>query len=581
MAARTVVSWDTETRGLDWWDKDQQAFLATWSDGKGTYVARHDKPVEVACFRDALLSATDLVAHNLSFDVHQTRESFGIDVLELDARLHDTELLSRVLHPEGQNKNVQGGHTLKNLAKVYLRSDAKDSEDNIKQLAKSIGLRTLQQNGAYYEVWRAYPAELETYALLDAEYTYALFLMLESQLKLPENARLKSIYELECAVAPVLIRAEQRGVALDPHATNKLLAMYIAEEQTTEQQLTAALGEGIVGEGSHSKLREALLAYGIPLYRKTPSGQLATSQYALQEFAADYPIIETLSNWRTAAKFRATYLGPIQDVTTVHTSYMQIGAWTGRMSCRRPNLQNIPKTAGREVREVFVPRPNHAFVVCDYDAIEIRVLAYYLGDIGYRQLIDDGLDPHSWMAAQIHGGNPDDYAKGTDGENLRTQAKETLFSIVYGAGAPRVSDMNQITITEAKDLIKKIKSSLPGYWTLQKRVRAKIEKDGYVSTIMGRKQVVNSDKSYVGMNALIQGSAADIMKSGLVNVAKAVDELKAYVLLVVHDEVVVEVPKEVADECLIRTEQALIDAYDLSPKLAVTGKVVTTNYADA
>lgn len=244
-------------------------------------------------------------------------------------------------------------------------------------------------------------------------------------------------------------------------------------------------------------------------------------------------------------------------------------------------MQNIPKRAGKEVRSMFVPRPGHAFVVCDYDSIEIRLLAYYMANERFRQLIEDGHDPHAWMAAQIHGGEPADFAKGTDGEETRNVAKNTLFAITYGAGAPRVSDMNQISREDAKALISKIKGSLPGYHRLQGRIRKKVASVGHVNTLFGRKQIVKKDKAYVGLNALIQGSAADIMKQGLVHVASTVAEYGATPLLVVHDEVVVETPIENAERVLELTEQGMRDAYDLTPSLEVSGGVVTTNYADA
>ena len=120
-----------------------------------------------------------------------------------------------------------------------------------------------------------------------------------------------------------------------------------------------------------------------------------------------------------------------------------------------------------------------------------------------------------------------------------------------------------------------------GPFQLNSRLRKKIESVGYVNTIIGRKNPVNKDKAYVGLNALIQGSAADIMKQGLVNVDTAVRDLGGTALLVVHDEVVVEVPTEYAEECARRMEQALTSAYPLNPPLSVEGGVVHDNYANA
>jgi DNA polymerase-1 len=290
---------------------------------------------------------------------------------------------------------------------------------------------------------------------------------------------------------------------------------------------------------------------------------------------------------------------------------MQIGAWTGRMSCRRPNMQNIPKRAGKEVREMFVPREGFCFVVSDYSSIEMGLLAHYLGGKGksFAKMIDDGGDPISWLTAKVHGGFEADFAKGTPGQVVRDTTKHTLYAINYGAGGRRVTDMNHLDpgpwfdethpavlkaraeghwwpkagwqYDEGRALARKIKGSIPGYNPLQRRIRDKIEDVGHVNTLWGRKQPVNKDKAYVGLNALIQGSAADIMKQGLVNVAEAIAPLGGLPILVVHDEVVSEVPIEHAAEAQLLQDAAMVAAYDLYPRLSVESSIVMTNYACA
>lgn len=569
-----LVAFDTETKGLAWHSPEEQAFLASWADGDGEYVADLSDAEERDRFLGALQAADAIVAHNLSFDVHQTRETLGFDVAELGKPLHDTELLSRVLFPSSQ-KTGPGGHGLKHLAKVHLRADAGEAEEAIEAMAKEIGLRTVKQTGAYFDVWRAYPDVMEHYAALDARYTYDLFSKFEPQLN-----GLRRVYDLEMALAPILIRAEARGVAVNQEYVQQLKAQFTAELEAVTAQLNDVLGEDFEG----AKLADKLVELGVPLYRKTPTGHLATHQFAFQEFEDEHPIINDLQEYRRLTKFLSTYIGALDGVDVVHPGFRQCGAWTGRMSCARPNLQNWPKRAGKEVRGTLVPRPGHAFVVYDYESIEARLLAYYLGDDDYRQLIEGGHDPHAWMAANIHGGEMSMYLKGTPGEPERAVAKNTTFAIVYGAGAPRVSDMNKIPVEEARALIAKIKSSLPNFRHLQGRIRNKVETLGYVNTIYGRKQVVPKDKGYVGLNALIQGSAADIMKLGIVKVDEAVRPLGGVPVLFVHDEIVVEVPTENAEECARRMEQAMVQPgidLGLSPALSVEGSITEESYAAA
>lgn len=238
---------------------------------------------------------------------------------------------------------------------------------------------------------------------------------------------------------------------------------------------------------------------------------------------------------------------------------------------------------------MFVPRPGHCFVVADYDSIEIRLLAHYLNDAGFKDMIDNGHDPHAWMASQIWGGTADMYHKGTDGEKLRGLAKNILFAITYGAGGPRVMDMllaagMGATPESAKGLILTIKRALPGYWDLagpRGRIRRKVNTSGFVTTMMGRRQPIKREKAYVGLNALIQGSAADLMKQGVVNVSEVVKAHGALPVLFVHDEIVVETPIEEATRVKELTENAMADANEgMRPRLEVTSTLAHNNYAE-
>jgi len=603
-----VVAFDTETKGLDWWDPNQQAFLASWADEDGAYVANLGDDVQAAAFIEVLDSADVLVCHNLSFDVHQVRESLGWDAVASGKVLHDTDLMSRVLDPVGAGQALYGAHKLKNLSVKFLDPAAKDGEDVIAELAKSMGISLKSTMGAYYDVWRAYPEQMEHYAKLDARYTFDLYqLYIE---RFAADAKAAEVYLLEQKVAPILIEAERIGVRLDGDVVQRLTDEYTAQHELARAEIVVTLGEGVVAEkGSEQALLDALQELGVPLYRKTDSGQLAVNKYALQEFIDDFPIIDVLMDYRQTGKFLSTYLGPMAGREEIHTSFMQMGAWTGRTSSRRPNMQNMPKRAGKEVRSVFIPREGCAFVVSDYDSIEIRFLAYYLGDHGFRALLDSGHDPMAWIAAQIHDGTMEDYEKDGPNDHIRTAAKQSLYAITYGAGGGKISDMNKMDpgpwygpdhpaivearaqgkwwpmegwqYREARAFIRKIKSSLPGYARLTRRIREKVEAEGHVTTILGRTNPVNPEKAYVGLNALIQGSAADIMKQGLVLVNEAVAPYGGKVLLVVHDEVLTECPIENTEQVLAAQEAALIAAYDLVPALKVTSSVVTTSYADA
>jgi DNA polymerase-1 len=519
------------------------------------------------------------VAHNLSFDVHQVREAIGFDMLDEAGRLADTDILARVALPErAWMAGDEGGYKLKNLATTYLRADAKDAEARIEELAKSIGLKTLKATGSYYEVWRAYPEAMEAYALLDAEYARDLYPLLQTKL----NEKMAQCWRLEREVAPTIIRSEQRGVRVDPVVVKQLREEYEPLEAAAAEVVAQDLPD--VNLASPVQLRDALVEMGVPLYRKTQTGELSTAAFALAEFEDQFPVLKALGEWRQANKMLGTYIGPMSGREIVHTSFWQIGAKTGRMSCSRPNMQNLPARAeagDTKLREVFIPREGYCFLVCDFDSIEVRGLAHYLNSPEYTQLIEEGLDPHAWMAAQVYGGVPEDYAKDGPNAHIRTECKNVLFAIVYGAGANRVSDMLRISKDEARDLIGRIKRALPRYFDLKARVDRKIRGTGYVTTIGGRKACVARDKSYVGVNALIQGSAADLFKGAILAVDHVLPNYDAHMVLYVHDEIVVECPTHNAEACLADVIAAMETSYDLKPSLKVTGSIAYKNYAEA
>jgi DNA polymerase-1 len=543
------------------------------------------------------------LAHNLSFDWHQLRATWDLDLSQPPydrVTFHDTDVMARLLFPSGQYdaKGEYVGYKLKQLARVHLDPNADVEEKELDEAAQAIGYKSIKppktHRGpwlAYYDVWRAYPDVLLKYALQDARITYDLaahFIPL-----LQANDRLWRLYELEMQVTPILVDAEQRGTHLDRARVESLYQDYKQREVEVYARLFDEHNwpkESLGGEGSQAALLEHLTeTLGIPLYRTTDTGALKTDKYALQEFAGDFPALADFLEWRTIEKFLATYIEPMRDKDDVHPSFYQIGAWTGRMSCSRPNMQNIPAKAGSEVRDVFVAREGCAFAVSDYDSIEVKLLAYFLGTKGepYRQLIRDGHDPHAYMAAQIattahaeEGVSMLDFVKGTPREDERSVAKNTMFAITYGAGAPRVADMNDIDKGSARELIGAIKDGLPGYHKLMQRLKQKVMVFGHVQTLGGRMSPIKKDKSYVALNAIIQGSAADIMKMGMVKAQAALDPFDWHIILVVHDEIVSEGPAEHAEAALAAQNHALETAFSLDPPLKATGKVVT-RYGDA
>jgi DNA polymerase-1 len=621
-----AIAFDTETGGLDWFEPDQRTFLTTWSDEHGDYLAHQDDAQAMGRFREAVEQADVCYAHNLPFDVHQVRVSDnGFDLMQVAKRLVDTATVARVVLSE---RGVNGqGFKLKDLATDLVDPNAKDSEDALKAVARKHGFPLRAKHG-YLKAWQCEPEIVEEYAKNDTRLTFDLVPPLRALV----TEKLRPTLDLELSLQPHLIRAEARGVRVDPEKVEAIRPQWLAKRDAAYARVVKVLGPDAIADpddpddkDNHEVLAAKLQAHGVPLHRTTDSGGLATNKGALQEFIADWPVLADLFEYRTAAKFVKTYIDPLHGRDVVHPSIWQMGAWTGRMSMSRPNMQNIPVRGegSSELREMFIPREDHVFVVTDFDQIELRLLAYYLNDPVFQQKIEAGWDAFAHLAADINrrlnyapelGTDPANFGKGTPGALWRGVFKNVTYAITYGAGGGKIHDMipgldigppleadawvvkkgfqkeGDPSYAPAREIISMVKSWLPGYDDLMQRGsryrRAgrfieKVERDGFISTINGRKQCVSPDKSYIAGNAVIQGGAADIFKTAVILVAERTKHLGSMPLLFVHDEIGSECPTEYADEVLQIQDQAMREAWDLTPKLAVSSAIARGSYADA
>lgn len=562
-----------------------------------------DRRHEASSFKAAVLGAETLYTANGKFDAHQVRESLGMELMKPDgnwtADFHDVILISQILKPGGETVKQHG---LKPLAERYLDDDAKQYEERIREAAKSLGTALGTQDG-YYKVWQAFPEVMEAYAVFDARYTYDLAEMLLPMLA--DDPRAQKLYDLEREVQKILYRAERRGVAVDPAAVEHLKVEYCRRRDAAAVDCEKYLGFVPSGEGSKESLIEALEQTGIDLVEETPTGEKAVNKKALAQFE-DEPPIKALFAYRKACHFLNTYIAAVDGVDVVHTDFRQMEAWTGRMSSTNPNMQNLPKRADVDektedkARSVFVPRPEHYFVVADFNAIEPRILAYYLNDPDYAAIVEQSLT-YEHTAALAWGGDPMQYTKDGPLGFLRPAAKQIFLSISYGAGAPRVRETinswappkyhvdvgwvkkhDKDSPPQARRIKNRVTSGIPNFDAFAGRhgvIQTQIRDKGYVRTLGGRTQYVNREKPYVGLNALIQGSAADIMKMAAVNLAELKDGVP---LLFVHDEVVMEYPKDY-DPARAEAEvvEAMESAFTMSPRLSVEASVTDRSYAHA
>lgn len=565
------IAVDTETDGLAWYD-GKRPFIATVSDYDRDYLFNLTDALGVAALRDALLKADEWIFHNASFDIHHL-VAFGVVTLDeaFSKTIHDTDLLARVVL--GADNGPFG---LKHLATVHIDSDAQAEEHAMREIMVSMGLikkadQKRMEDGAYHKAWLAYPDVVQAYALKDTRYTYDLFHTFMDQAT-PQDL---GVYDLEMMVLPTIVRMEHTGVRIDPAVVDQLKVKYASEVESAQEFIRSVAEDDDFNPASNEQVADLLVAKGIPLTQTTETGQLRVDKWALEKFEG-HPLVDSVLTERTNSKFLSTYIGPMDGRDTVHTSFWQIGARTGRMSSSNPNLQNLPVRGGPEIRSMFVPRDGMAFVVADYSSIELRLLAYYMNDDRLWSIIQNG-DPFLWLGSQIYG-NEDQESWPVK----RSPLKNGFYALTYGAGGPKLAQTigGGMTADEGRELARKIKAVLgQPYRVLNQRIKKQIEAHGYVRTLAGRTQHCPHDKGYLGLNKLIQGSAADIMKHGLVGATEQLKMVNGYPLLVVHDEVVAEVPIDKADEGLERLRLAMSQATD-ALELKVDGTVCYNSYAE-
>ncbi len=262
----------------------------------------------------------------------------------------------------------------------------------------------------------------------------------------------------------------------------------------------------------------------------------------------------------------------------MHSTFKQTVAATGRLSSINPNLQNIPVRTdlGTEIRACFVAEDGCRLVVADYSQIELRLMALLSQEPALLGAYHRGEDVHRVTAAAVAGISPDEVTK-----RQREHAKATNFGIMYGLSAFGLSEQVDIPVEEAKAFIEAYFAKYPKVREFRERVIAEATRDGYVTTLFGRRRAVPELRSRefrlrslgerLAVNTVLQGTAADIIKVAMVTVSRelARRKLGSRLVLQVHDELVLECPAGEVEECVPLLRDAMCGAYHMDPALEV------------
>lgn len=397
---------------------------------------------------------------------------------------------------------------------------------------------------------------------------------------------------IEMPLVPVLATMEQNGITLDVKRLEKLGATARKTIEKLTKQIHEAAGEEF-NVASSVQLREILytkLGLTFPGLKKGKTGY-STAASELEKMRGTHPIIELIEEYRELSKLENTYLAVLPSLVSpvtgrLHTRYNQTVAATGRLSSYDPNLQNIPVRTelGREIREAFVARDGYQLVVADYSQIELRIVASLANDSRLKEIFAAGEDVHRATAAAIN-----DVPLEAVTKEMRYAAKEINFGVLYGMGTFGLAWRAGITQAQAKEFIKAYFERFSGVKAYLDKTIVQAKELGYVETLFGRRRylpeiqssnhVARAAAERMAVNMPVQGTAADIMKIAMIGVDAALRvkyDKQVALLLQVHDELVLEAPKDMAAEVaeLVKTE--MIKAARLSVPVEVQAGLATS-----
>jgi DNA polymerase-1 len=544
-----VRDWEDACRFKQWLSQSRE-FLAFDVETEGLNVAR-DK-IRLTQFGDhtdswafahgdwrGLIKETletyrgQMVAHNLLFDAKMLKKD-GIHVPQHLS--HDSMIMTWLKDPSG----LVG---LKPAAAKYVDKRAKLGQNALGEAFAS---------GRW--TWATIPIDHPAYwiyACLDTSLTS----MLASTLYQDTVVRYRRAYETELACIHVLRDAEIAGLKTDPDYRRRAAAQLRVEIAALLPQIP------IANPGSDAQVRKYLLDRGAPLHVKTENGALSVDKDVLQWLAPSFPICTLIEQYRSKTRMLTNYLEKMDELAVddvIHASTKPVAARTGRMSVTDPPLQTLPR--GRLIRDCFVAREGHAFVMADFAGMEMRALACEAKEENMLAAYARGEDLHNYVATILYG---PDFTK-----PQRTVCKNGGFGKIYGAGAEKFAVTAKITIDAAKEFLHRYAQEFPrvdAYLqemtnSIMRQTGGDRGKQGYVELIDGRMIPVDGEKPYTAVNYKIQGSCAVVLKEKIVELDSA--GLGEFFRLPVHDELIFEVPLDLKEEVRDVVERVMPDRHN-------------------
>ncbi len=578
-----TVAFDLETDSLDTITANIIGFSLCYQKGSAIYVPIsqgqslfESEGLELKTALDSLIKlfktkSLTVVMHNGKFDLKVLasnglfyKDKDGANQISYDCSLFDTMIAAWLLNPERTGKN---GYGLEFLTETLIG-------------LKGIEFDSIVSKG---QTFKDVPLEQAvSYAAEDADFTYQLYTYFEP--KISSNSQMQELYLMEAQVLPILANMELRGIHLDTQAMNQYNVELTQGIKNAEQEIYNLVGHTF-NIASPKQLQTVLFdERKLKPGKKTKTGY-STDTSVLEELALYDPVPKKILEYRELAKLQSTYVETLPAMTDkngrIHTDFIQTGTATGRLSCREPNLQNIPvrSEAGRRIRSAFTAPQGKVLISADYAQIELVVLAHLSGDKNMCDAFIKGTDVHKSTAALIYGTTPDQVTP-----EMRRTAKTINFGVIYGMSAFRLANDLGISRTQASQFIQNYDSLYSDITRFKTETIAFAEDNGYVQTIFGRRRpilnintrnkVEKSAAERIAINTPVQGSAADIVKKAMIQISNGLKELNngARLLLQVHDELILECPddQETITQTITFVKQTMENAVQLKVPLRVS-----------
>jgi DNA polymerase-1 len=524
-----------------------------WEAGQAVYIpvrcppGEPQLPLEDVMARLRPLLEDERVAkigQNLKYDLIVLRGQ-GVHVRGMAM---DTMVADYLLEPGERS------HTLDDLARRYLRY-------------QPIAIQQLLGEGKAQRRMDEVPlAQVATYAAEDADVAWRLAEVLAPRLAAQGLTRL--LTELEVPLIEVLAEMEYHGIRVDVARLRELSVQFQEKIETLRAEIFALAGREF-NLDSRLQLSELLFSQlQLPVVKRTKTGP-STDAEVLEALALLHPLPAKILEYRHLAKLKSTYVDALPALVLpqtgrIHTSFKQDVAATGRLSSQDPNLQNIPirTPQGRAIRSAFLPAEGWRLLAADYSQIELRVLAHFSQDAALLAAFAEDRDIHAQVASEVYGVP---LAEVTP--QMRRSAKAVNFGVIYGQSAFGLARSLGIDQQDAALFIDRYFAGYPGVEAFLRQTLEEARRQGYVSTILGRRRPVQGVRDpatvatphqrnlpeRIAINTVIQGSAADIIKRAMLGVHRRLrqERLQARLLLQIHDELIFEFPPE--EEAILRT----------------------------